>query len=45
MEGFAHERGEAYHAMKAAIEMALELKIILNDRFSIGIATGNVYAK
>ena len=42
MEGFSHERGESYYAVKAAVEMALEFQKILNGAFSIGIATGIV---
>ena len=42
MERFAHERGESYYTVKAAVEMAMEFQTIVNSEFSISIATGKV---
>ena len=42
MEGYAHERGEAVHAVSAALEISKGLKPIFGKEFSIGIASGPV---
>ena len=42
MEGYAHERGEADHAVAAALEISKGLKSIFGKEFSIGIASGSV---
>ena len=42
MEGYAHERGEAVHAVAASLEIAKGLEPIFGTGFSIGVAAGSV---
>ena len=42
MEGYAHERGEALHAVSAALEISKGFKSLFGKEFSIGIASGSV---
>ena len=42
MEGFAHENGEAFYALSAALEIKKELSQLFGNEFSIGIASGSV---
>ncbi|KAJ3220417.1 hypothetical protein HDU67_000084 [Dinochytrium kinnereticum] len=44
LEGFAHEKGEARHAISAALEIQQRLFQIFGGTFSIGVATGQVFA-
>ena len=43
MQGFAHEKGESVHAVRAGIEMSSKLETIIGSDFSIGISSGTVY--
>ena len=43
MQGYAHEKGESVHAVRAGIEMSSKLETIIGSDFSIGISSGTVY--
>ena len=43
MDGFAHEKGDTIHAVNAALDIATDLRNLMSDNFSIGVAYGSVY--
>ncbi|KAI8612000.1 hypothetical protein BC830DRAFT_612136 [Chytriomyces sp. MP71] len=44
LEGFAHEQGECYFSMAAAMDMASQLKEVIGSDFAIGATKGTVFA-